>query len=318
MRGVTDDAVVVFIGKRRTGKSWLLRDLLFYHQDFPVGTVISPTEEVNKFFSDMIPPLFIYSEFDTALVAKILERQRNIIQKIDTKDPQYADIDPRAFIIFDDCLYDNQWSKDKWVRYVFMNGRHMKLMFLITMQYAMGIPPNLRTNIDYTFICREPNFANRDKLYKQYCGMFPTFDVFNQVMEQCTENFECLVVNNVTKSNKIEDQVFWYKASNHEGHSIRIGADILWKMQDTHYTDNPEDDDGDWKSLGKKSRVPIMVTKSDEQRDKLKKKNAENIHSSLRKPVMKAITNGNERIPKQKPSLRRANDFYQDSWNEDI
>ena len=32
-------------------------------------------------------------------------------------------------------------------------------------------------------------------------------------MDQCTENYECLVVCNNAKSNKLEDQIFWYKAS---------------------------------------------------------------------------------------------------------
>ena len=63
--------------------------------------------------------------------------------------------DPRAFLILDDCLYDNTWAKDKFMRSVFMNGRHFKLLFLLTMQYALGIPPNLRTNIDFVFILRE-------------------------------------------------------------------------------------------------------------------------------------------------------------------
>ena len=59
--------------------------------------------------------------------------------------------DPRAFLVLDDCLYDNTWTKDKNVRSLFMNGRHFKILFIITMQYALGIPPNLRTNIDYVF-----------------------------------------------------------------------------------------------------------------------------------------------------------------------
>ena len=63
-------------------------------------------------------------------------------------------VDPRAFLILDDCLYDNTWSKDKWMRSVFV-GRYHKLLFLLTMQYALGIPPNLRTNIDYVFILRQ-------------------------------------------------------------------------------------------------------------------------------------------------------------------
>ena len=48
------------------------------------------------------------------------------------------------------------WTRDKMMRLLFMNGRHWKVMLIITMQYPLGIPPNLRTNIDYVFILREP------------------------------------------------------------------------------------------------------------------------------------------------------------------
>ena len=43
MRSITFKAnenkgpVVVMIGRRDTGKSYLVRDLLFYHQDIPIG-----------------------------------------------------------------------------------------------------------------------------------------------------------------------------------------------------------------------------------------------------------------------------------------
>ena len=39
-----------------------------------------------------------------------------------------------------------------------------------------------------------------------------SFESFCQVMDQCTENYECLVINNNSKSNKLQDQIFWYKA----------------------------------------------------------------------------------------------------------
>ena len=38
------DKVIVLIGKRDTGKSFLCKDLLFHHQNIPVGQVISGTE----------------------------------------------------------------------------------------------------------------------------------------------------------------------------------------------------------------------------------------------------------------------------------
>ena len=135
-------------------------------------------------------------------------------------------LDPRAFLVLDDCLYDNSWTKDKNVRSLFMNGRHFKILFMITMQYALGIPPNLRTNIDYIFILRENYVSNRKRLYEHYAGMFPNFEMFCQVMDQCTENYECLVIHNNAKSNKLTDQVFWYKAEPRE--DVRLGSKKFW------------------------------------------------------------------------------------------
>ena len=38
---IKNDKVVVLIGKRGTGKSFLVKDLLYYHTDIPIGTVVS-------------------------------------------------------------------------------------------------------------------------------------------------------------------------------------------------------------------------------------------------------------------------------------
>ena len=66
-------------------------------------------------------------------------------------------------------------------------------------------------------------------------GMFPCFEVFCAVMDQCTENYECIVINNNAKSNRIEDQVFWYKASSHPPFElvvIEFGDIIIEIIQD--------------------------------------------------------------------------------------
>jgi hypothetical protein len=135
-------------------------------------------------------------------------------------------IDPRAFLILDDCLYDSSWIKEESTRYVFMNGRHVDLSTMITMQYPLGITPNLRTNVDFVFILRENILGNRRRIYENYAGMFPTFEMFCQFMDQCTEDFHCLVICNSSSSNKLEDQVFWYKASDHP--QFHMCADSLW------------------------------------------------------------------------------------------
>ena len=222
--------VVVLIGKRDTGKSFLVRDLLYYQQEIPIGTVISGTEEGNGFYGKMVPRLFIHNEYNSAIIENILKRQRTVLKQVKKEMDTYkrTNIDPRAFVILDDCLYDNTWSRDKLMRLLFMNGRHWKVMLVITMQYPLGIPPTLRTNIDYVFILRENYIANRKRIYENYAGMFPTFEAFCQVMDQCTENYECLVINNNSKSNKLNDQVFYYKADNHN--DFRLGSKEFWEL----------------------------------------------------------------------------------------
>ena len=233
--------VVVLIGKRDTGKSFLVRDLLFYQQDIPIGTVISGTEEGNGFYANMVPKLFVHNEYNTAIIENILKRQRTVLKQIKKEMETYkrSTIDPRAFVILDDCLYDATWTRDKMMRLLFMNGRHWKVMLVITMQYPLGIPPTLRTNIDYVFILRENYIANRRRIYENYAGMFPTFESFCQVMDQCTENYECLVINNNSKSNKLHDQVFWYKADSHG--EFRLGSKEFWELSKNLKDDDEEE-----------------------------------------------------------------------------
>ncbi len=252
--------VVVLIGRRDTGKSFLVRDLLYYHQNIPIGTVISGTEEGNGFYGKMVPRLFIHNEYNTAIIENILKRQKTVLNQIKKEMEIYkrSTIDPRAFVILDDCLYDGSWTRDKMMRLLFMNGRHWKIMLIITMQYPLGIPPTLRTNIDYVFILREPYIANRKRIYDNYAGMFPTFESFCQVMDQCTENYECLVINNNSKSNKLQDQVFWYKADNHN--DFKLGSKEFWELSKGFNSDE-EDEKYDPNSIKKRGGGPKISVK---------------------------------------------------------
>ena len=258
---IKDDKVVVLIGKRETGKSFLCRDILYHHQNIPVGTVISGTEVANSFYGKLLPSLFIYEEYAAPIIEKVLKRQKMCIQQIkkDLERIGKSSLDPRAFLILDDCLYDQSWVRDPNVRSLFMNGRHFKILFMLTMQFALGIPPNLRTNIDYVFILRENIISNRKRIYDHYAGMFATFDEFCQVMDACTEDYECLVINNNAKSNKITDQVFWYKADSHP--DFRIGAPEFWEMHNRMYNKSYDKEDDEYTPKRSSRSTPVHVKK---------------------------------------------------------
>jgi len=268
MRSITFKAnenkgpVIVMIGRRDTGKSYLVRDLLFYHQDIPIGTVISGTEAGNGFYAKHVPKLFIHDEYNTVLIENILRRQKSALKKVTTEMKQMGrtTLDPRTFVILDDCLYDQSWTRDKMMRLLFMNGRHWKVMLIITMQYPLGIPPNLRTNIDYVFILREPYLTNRKRIWENYASMFPTLDSFASVMDQTTENYECLVIHNNAKSNKLNDQIFWYKASDHP--DFKLGSREFWEISANMGSDDEDEEYDPSKTKKRNAGQQISVKKS--------------------------------------------------------
>ena len=254
--------VIVMIGRRDTGKSFLVRDLLYHHQDIPIGTVISGTEAGNGFYAKHVPKLFIHEEYSSILIENVLRRQKTVLKQMNKDIETYrkTTIDPRTFVILDDCLYDQTWTRDKMMRLLFMNGRHWKVMLIITMQYPLGIPPNLRTNIDYVFILREPYMTNRKRIWENYASMFPTLESFSSVMDQTTENYECLVINNNSKSNKLYDQIFWYKAETRP--DFRLGSKEFWEISKNMGSDDEDEAYDPSKSRKRNAGQQINVKKT--------------------------------------------------------
>ena len=212
----------------------------------------------------MVPSLFVHDRFDTKVVDNLVRRQRSVLDAIYQEKKTYGscNIDPRAFIVLDDCMYDTKWTKDEAMRYLFMNGRHIKAMLMITMQYPLGVPPTMRTNIDYVFIMRENLLSNRRRIFDSYAGMFNSFELFCTVLDQCTNNYECLVINNATQSNKLEDQVFWYKAS--EKPPFKLCDDRYWAL-DKQYSNTKEGESTeeifDLDKLRKGAKLNVKVIK---------------------------------------------------------
>ena len=77
--------VIVLIGRRDTGKSYLVRDVLYYHQDIPIGTVISGTEAGNGFYSKHVPRLFIHDEYNT-YYRKYIKTTKNCFEASKTRN----------------------------------------------------------------------------------------------------------------------------------------------------------------------------------------------------------------------------------------
>lgn len=231
------DSTVLLLGRRRSGKSILVRDIMFHHKTIPKGLVFSGTEEANPFFGDFIPDCFIYSRYEPDLVTTLINSQAIKVKhaRINGYEETHGKhVNNRSFLILDDMLAEaDSWKKEQTIKELFFNGRHFNIFFILTMQYPLGIPPALRTNIDYVFIFNEPSIKNRKKIYDDYAGMIPTFDHFCNILDSCTQDHECLAIKLSGMSTDLRDQVFWYKANLHK--PFRAGHRKLWEFHDTYY-----------------------------------------------------------------------------------
>lgn len=233
MEMLKKDAIIVLLGKRRTGKSFMVKDILYHKcKDLPMGTVISRTDKLGHFYDQFIPRLCIHDRYNADILDKVIQRQ--------TKANKENWKHKGAFLLMDDCLADaSNWIKDETIKEIFFNGRWYKLLFILTMQAPMAIPPSLRTNIDYTIILKNNNSSDREKIYKHYAGVFPTKEMFEKVLDACTEDYHGLIIDNTTHSNKLEDQIFYYKAAQHD--DFKMFSDVIWKKSEQIYKNHSDD-----------------------------------------------------------------------------
>ena len=136
------DATIVAVGKRRTGKSWVFRNLMYLMKDqFQAGIVISQTDELNKFWRQYIPSKYIYPKYEPEILDAVFVRQKKILNDKNLSDEEKEKKAP-FFILLDDVISDQRLRYDANLMELFVAGRHYKLFVLITTQYAKAITPD--------------------------------------------------------------------------------------------------------------------------------------------------------------------------------
>jgi hypothetical protein len=234
---------IIMIAKRGSGKSWVTKAIIYKHADIPVGVIISPTEKDNPFFVDFFPDTFIFYKYESKILKKILIRQKLILKKAREKRLQGKFIDPRAIIVMDDCFASRgTWAKDPLVSELLFNGRHRQLTYILTMQYPLGISPDLRSNFDYIFLLAEDYTSNLKRLYEHYAGMFPDFNSFRQIFRQLTEDYGAMVINNRGSRTNLFDKISFYRAPDLKNKPMKFGCNQFRTFHKKNYKTGWEDE----------------------------------------------------------------------------
>lgn len=219
---------IVVIGKPGTGKTTLIESILYEKRNIiPIASIISGTEDSNGRYKKIVPDTFIYNKLDEDIINNFIRRQK--MAKHYLTPPN----NPWGLLLLDDCTDDPKILSKPIFQNLFKNGRHWKMLFILSLQYCMDIKPVIRTNIDGIFILRETNLKNRESLYKNYAGIIPSFSMFNEIMNQVTDDYTALYIHNAHTSNDYKDCIYFYKAK--AVPKFKFGAKNYWKFHNARY-----------------------------------------------------------------------------------
>ena len=218
---------VVAVGKRRTGKSWVFRNLMYLMKEkIPAGIVISQTDELNKFWRQYIPSKYIYAKYEPEILDAVFKRQKKILNDSGLTDKEKDEKAP-FFILLDDVISDQRLKYDANLMELFVAGRHYRLFVLITTQYAKAITPTLRGNTDYCFIMKTIQQRQREALWEDF-GDFLTKDAFAQILDAYTEDNEVLVIDTCPEHTVDPlSMLYWWKAQ--DPGEFKIGSTEYWQ-----------------------------------------------------------------------------------------
>lgn len=271
LNDMADNPAVVMIAKRGSGKSWVCRTLIQFFNNIPVGTIIAPTDKMNGFYKSFYYDSYIHYEFESDIIGKILSRQRIIKEKKKQREQNNKTLDSRAIIVMDDCLSSKKkWLKDLNITELLFNGRHYDITYILTMQFPLGITPELRCQFDYVFLLAEDVQSNLKRIYDHYAGMFPTFESFRQIFTQLTDNFGAMVIVNTPRhkkqieKNNFLNKIFWFKAK--DNIYSDIGCKQFRKFHINNFDENYDKENDnfdivDYCMQQKKNRGTIKIKK---------------------------------------------------------
>jgi hypothetical protein len=211
---------VVVIGRPGSGKTYAITSLLYQKRHiFPYALVCSGTEMATGYWSNHFPSVFVHEKLSPDLLQAFIDRQMEARKTL---------VNPWSVLLLDDCADDSRIMKGRHLNTLFKNGRHMAMLFILALQYANDIPPNIRANIDYTIIFSENRISDRKRLYDNYASSFPDFKTFCAVLDQVTTDHTALVIQNNTKSNNLEDIVFYWRAQPFDP-QFKFGSQLYWQ-----------------------------------------------------------------------------------------
>ena len=257
-KSIKPNPVILIVGKRGSGKTVLVKDIVRHLKNrFDIAVAIAGTSASAEMFQEFIPDALIYNTVQTHVIEKMVDLAK--VVKDHNKKREFL-------LLMDDCMYVKGLMRNGVFREIHMNGRNFGFSEIISAQYVMDMETDLRSQVDYVFVFQENIRANRERLWKYFFGIFDTFEEFSTTLRKCTQNYECLVIDQRVNTGNIEDMLYYYKA-NVNVPRFTIGRPAYWAMDHAYRSHTLGINDND-------NLLRELVRRIDKESDATSKSNA--------------------------------------------
>lgn len=189
--------------KRGSGKSVLLKYLVEQNLDkFEKVFVISPTEEINSFFSNIVEENNVFSEWNEEWAGALIQKM-TAQNKGKPKEER-----KNVLLILDDCMADTNFHQSKTMKILFSRSRHINISIFCTCQYLHNLPPLCRNNMDWVLV-GQMNRQSVQLLCEEYLSGDLEKNDFIKLYNRATKDYGFLVINNTSiKENDDLNQIY--------------------------------------------------------------------------------------------------------------
>jgi len=234
-----DSACICISAKRRSGKTFLCREMCYYlGQKIKPDLVVlfSETADFNDDF-DYVSEYFKYNHYDEEIMMKFIHQQEDnmkLYKQKKKKNKNYNKEPPHLLFILDDVAHDKNVFYSKAIGQLAVLGRHIRCSCIMLTQYLCAFSPKFRQNCDLIITFRDPDY----NLKKYIIDSFMTLDVNSRsavkpYIDKCfQEPYMAMVIKvyKIQEARTLSDYIGYYKASKNPP-KFKLGQKEFWAKQ---------------------------------------------------------------------------------------
>lgn len=220
-------------GSRGTGKSFFARWFAAQHAAYYPEVYVFTETRMNRFWEQMMNPLFIYNGFDKGKILEILLRQK---KKVDAWRDGKWNGNPHILIIFDDCVPEALYWEPIF-RQIFFNGRHYFAGLIFNSQFFYRLPPSYRGNLDFVVSMAQEQERQKQGFFSEMafsCGVtkFQAFASFTKMFDAATNDHNFILFD--IRNKKLPSVERIYTGQAEDTGIFWMGCAYYWKNNMDH------------------------------------------------------------------------------------